>query len=109
MWLPLAERTPRCYRSPGALHDGMNDRQSQTGAAAVARPGLIATIEPLEDVRQCVGVDAAAGVRDGDGAGIAGGFDLYVDVTVIAAVVDRIFQEYSSGSHGYCQPRSSRR
>src|SRR5580698_469662 len=60
----LARKTLCRYGPPGALHDCVNDGQTESCPSAAARPRLIASIKPLEDVRKSVGKYAAAGVPD---------------------------------------------
>ena len=48
------------------LHQVLDDRQTQPGAAELAAARLVDAVEPLEDARQVVARDADAGVGDLD-------------------------------------------
>ena len=62
----FARFAPDVDRAAVRFDDAARDRQSQSGAAAVARARFFAAKERLEDVRQVLGRDAIAGIDDLD-------------------------------------------
>ena len=61
-----AERAFDGHAAAMRLHDVLDDRQAQAGAAELAAAGPIDAVEPLEDPREVLGGDAAAAIGDGD-------------------------------------------
>lgn len=56
------------HRPSVGLGESFGDRQAEPTAARRAVPAAVATVEPLERVRQVLGANALAGIGDSDGA-----------------------------------------
>ena len=56
--------------------DGLDNIQAQTHAVAVAGTALVRLVEAVEDQRQLLGGDGAAGIADGDDGAVAPGDDM---------------------------------
>ena len=75
-------------------HDAAHDRQAQPAAAALARAGAVDPVEALEQLRQRVGRDAAAGVAHQHANVLAVGVGAQADVAaglrILAGVVEQV-------------------
>src|SRR5664279_1111916 len=89
----FSQRTLSHHRTSGSMHNGVNNRQTQSCSSAVPRPRFIPTVKPLEDVRKSFGRDAATGVPDLEPATAIAAFNLHIDASSFFAVVDCILDQ----------------
>jgi hypothetical protein len=91
-----ADRALDLDRAAVGLHDGLDDREAQAGAAPVAAAAVVEPGEALEDRRQPIGRHAAARVDHGDrdlvAPPLAGEPDLISRTGVLDRVLDQRIQ-----------------
>src|ERR1700723_1302820 len=87
-------------RALGSLHDGLGDRQTETGPAGVAGAGRIAAIEAIEDVGQSFGPDAVAVILNDNDGGLGVGGELEFDAgggwAVLQGVEEQVREQYGA-------------
>src|SRR4051794_10757748 len=77
-----------------ALHDVLDDRQSQPGAARLARAAAVDAIEALGEPRQVDACNPRTAVDDGDLAAAAvGALPRHGDPSAVRRVADRVADE----------------